>query len=82
MSDQNIQQGDFSGDGETIVSVEERNVLFRAYHASEADMKLAAAAPDLVKALEISLKWLSSYPGGLALSAYEEARAALDKALR
>ena len=32
----------------------------------------------LVAALRRSLNWLSSYPGGCALGAYDEARAALD----
>jgi hypothetical protein len=32
----------------------------------------------LRKALTRSLSWLSSYPGGLSLGAYDEARAALD----
>ena len=47
---------------------------------SKANAVLIAAAPDLVKALERSLNWLSSYPGEGASGAYEEARAALSKA--
>lgn len=44
------------------------------------DMRIAGAAKDLLAALRRSLNWLSSYPGGGALGAYDEARAAIAKA--
>lgn len=47
---------------------------------NEADARLIAAAPDLLEALERSLSWLSSYPGGNALNCYNQARAAISKA--
>lgn len=49
---------------------------------AEANAKLIAAAPDLLAALRRSLNWLSSYPGGGAMSCYDQARAAIDKATR
>ena len=42
--------------------------------------RLIAAAPDLLAALERSLNWLSSYHGGGAIGAYDQARAAIAKA--
>lgn len=45
------------------------------------DANLIAAAPDLYEALEGLLNWLASYPGGLAENTYEQARAALKKAV-
>jgi hypothetical protein len=44
------------------------------------DAALIVAAPDLLAALKRSLNWLSSYPGGNATGAYDEARAAIAKA--
>lgn len=49
----------------------------------EANARLIAAAPDLLAALERTLNWLSSYPGGGTLGQdgpYEQARAAIAKA--
>ena len=45
--------------------------------------RLIAAAPDLLAALERTLNWLSSYPGGgtlRPLGPYEQARAAIARA--
>lgn len=42
--------------------------------------RLIAAAPDLLGALQRSLNWLSSYPGGGALGCYDQAREAIAKA--
>lgn len=50
------------------------------FRSGEADMRLIAAAPDLLEALERSLSWLSSYPGNGALAAYDQARTAIAKA--
>lgn len=44
------------------------------------DAKAIAAVPDLIEALQRSLNWLSSYPGGNAVGCYDQARAALRKA--
>lgn len=44
---------------------------------SEADAHLIAAAPMMFEALEATLSWLTSYPGGGAMKCYEQARAAL-----
>ena len=41
---------------------------------------LIAAAPDLLEALQRSLNWLASYPGGCAEGCYEQASAAIAKA--
>lgn len=58
---------------------------FRADSISDeqaaANARLIAAAPDLLEALQRALNWLSSYPGEGALSCYDQARAAIDKAL-
>lgn len=35
---------------------------------------------DMIEALERTLSWLTSYPGGGAMPVYEQARAALKKA--
>ena len=48
---------------------------------SPEDARLIAAAPDLLAALERTLSWLTSYPGGGAMGVYDQARAALAKAL-
>jgi multidrug efflux pump subunit AcrA (membrane-fusion protein) len=48
----------------------------------QANAKLIAAAPELLAAAERSLNWLSSYPGGNATSAYDQMRAAIDKATK
>ncbi len=48
--------------------------------AREANATLIAAAPDLLAALQRSLNWLSSYPGGLAHNTWEQAHAAIAKA--
>lgn len=48
-----------------------------------AETKVRDAAQDLAAALERTLNWLASYPGGGTLGpngAYEQARAALKKA--
>lgn len=45
-----------------------------------ANARLIAAAPCLLEALQRTLNWLSSYPGGGALGCYDEARAAIAKA--
>lgn len=42
--------------------------------------RLIAAAPELLDALERSLNWLASYPGGNANGCYNQARAAIAKA--
>lgn len=47
---------------------------------TQADMRLIAAAPDMHAALQRALDWLASYPGGGTEAAYDQARAALDKA--
>ena len=47
-----------------------------------ANARLIAAAPELLAACERALNWLSSYPGGCAMSAYLQARAAVDKATK
>jgi hypothetical protein len=39
-----------------------------------------AAFDAMLAALERSLNWLSSYPGGLSLGCYDQARAAIDLA--
>ena len=41
---------------------------------------LIAAAPELLEALQRTLSWLSSYPGGGAHGCYDQARAAIAKA--
>lgn len=41
---------------------------------------LIAAAPCLLEALQRSLNWLASYPGGNAEGCYDQARAAIAKA--
>lgn len=46
----------------------------------QANMRLIAAAPDLLEALKRALDWLASYPGGCARDGYDEARAAIAKA--
>lgn len=48
---------------------------------TEANARLIAAAPDLLEALQRSLSWLSSYRGGGAMGCYDQARAAIAKAL-
>lgn len=52
--------------------------------ASDAELlavaRLFAAAPELLEALEETLNWLTSYPGGGALGCYDKARAAIAKA--
>lgn len=45
-----------------------------------ANARLIAAAPDLLEALEKTLTWLTSYPGNGAITAYDQARAAIAKA--
>jgi hypothetical protein len=64
-----------------------RSEIARVYFAGNpgrptalANACLIAAAPDLAAALRRALNWLSSYPGDGAMSAYNEARAALAKA--
>jgi hypothetical protein len=47
---------------------------------NEANARLIAAAPDLLAALEQSLSWLSSYPGGGANAAWRKASEAIAKA--
>ena len=47
---------------------------------SDNDARLIAAAPALLEALEHSLDWLASYPGGGAAVAYDKARAAIAQA--
>ncbi|HSG61881.1 MAG TPA: hypothetical protein VLA24_10685 [Pseudomonadales bacterium] len=49
---------------------------------SKADAMLAAAAPDLLAALQRTLNWLKYYPGRVADGAYNQARAAIDKATK
>ncbi len=44
------------------------------------DARLIAAAPCLLDALQRSLNWLASYPGGGALGCYDQARAAITRA--
>lgn len=46
-----------------------------------ASAKRTVAAPDLLAACERALTWLSSYPGGGAIGAYDEMRAAIAKAV-
>lgn len=47
---------------------------------ASSNARLIAAAPDLLEALQRSLNWLASYPGGNAEGCYDQARAAIDKA--
>lgn len=47
---------------------------------SVANARLVVAAPDLLAACEASLSWMTSYPGGGAMKAYEQMRAAIAKA--
>ena len=50
---------------------------------NEANANLIAAAPDLLEALERTLSWLTSYPGGGTLEpdgVYEQARKAIANA--
>jgi hypothetical protein len=52
-------------------------------HEVEANARLIAAAPELYEALERTMNWLASYPGGGTMGIdgpYEQARAALAKA--
>jgi hypothetical protein len=45
-----------------------------------ANCRLIAAAPDLSAALKRTLSWLTSYPGGCSMPAYNQAVEALKKA--
>lgn len=54
---------------------------FRTGPQVMANARLISAAPDLLEALQRSLNWLSSYPGGNANGVYEQARAAVAKAM-
>jgi hypothetical protein len=45
-----------------------------------ANARLMAAAPELLKALEDTLSWLTSYPGGGTNHVYDKARIAIAKA--
>jgi hypothetical protein len=47
---------------------------------SEEDARLIAAAPEILEALTRTLSYLTSYPGNGAMSAYDQARAAIAKA--
>lgn len=47
---------------------------------AQANARLIAAAPDILAALERSLNWLASYPGGCCENTYQQARAAICKA--
>ncbi len=46
----------------------------------EANARIIAAAPDMFEALDRSLSWLASYPGGGASECYDQARSAIAKA--
>ena len=51
---------------------------------NEANARLIAAAPDLLEALQRTLSWLTSYPGGGTLEpngVYEQARRAISMAI-
>lgn len=48
---------------------------------AQANARLIAAAPELFEALERTLSWLTSYPGGGAMPVYDQARTALAKAV-
>ena len=45
-----------------------------SYCGALAEAQLVEAPPDLLEALEGTLSWLSSYPGGGAMKAYEAVR--------
>ena len=73
--------------GHAIASLEQNTLVAGCFSdvrggtaIAAANAQLIAAAPDLLAALERSLNWLSSYPGGCSLPAYDQARAAIDKA--
>lgn len=53
---------------------------FIPYKQRVSNARLIASSPDLLEALQGTLSWLTSYPGGGALKAYDKARAAIAKA--
>jgi hypothetical protein len=54
--------------------------MLDAHSNPEANARLMAAAPDMLRACRHALDWLASYPGGGASKAYDHVRAALAKA--
>lgn len=52
------------------------------FRPAEANARLIAAAPEMLEALRRSLSWLSSYPGEGAMGCYDQARAAIAKAVQ
>lgn len=65
------------GDGKDIAAYGDSAMWIEQ---NRANGKAIAAVPDLIEALQRSLNWLSSYPGGNAVGCYDQARAALRKA--
>ena len=68
--------------GSPVCGLSAASLLAGSMIEQEANGRLIAAAPDLLEALQRSLNWLASYPGGNANGVYEQARAAIDKATK
>ena len=73
------------GSGEMLTAGKGCCIIYDDYPGNpdnerKANARLIAAAPDLLEALERSLNWLASYPGGGAIGVYDQARAAIAKA--
>ena len=88
MSEQKHTPGPWeSGNGTTsIYGSDGKEVARRIWHGPQdderslANARLIAAAPELLAALERTLNWLTSYPGGGAMECYDHACTAIAKA--
>lgn len=66
--------------GTPLIATAARHLDFENPFPYLANARLIAAAPEMLAALERTLNWLSSYPGGNAEGTYQQARAAIAKA--